>query len=364
METAKRNGVVDLMRFVFCMIIVIYHSRNLGGNTVNNTLFADAGYICVEFFFLVSGFLMAKSAMTMQDASQGIGVETVKFLWRKIRPVIPFYLLAVFFSYSRQIFANDFSFIETVENFMMGIWDLTFLRVSGIKTFGLIRATWYLSAMYLAMLILFPMLRKWKKNFIYIIAPLLSIFLMGYLSQTCDNLNQYINNWNLVFPGMIRAIAELSLGCICYAVCEKIKSLRFTTFSRILITFVQVAGYGLTILCMHLLPCKQFDFVLVAILAVCVTLSFSGQGIAASFFTGRVYPWLGKMSLIIYLNHMWIKDSLASLLPASLGYWTLLGICIVCVVAVSLCSLFFVNFVEKLFAKHGAKIRRCFLKEG
>lgn len=363
-KTAGRNGVIDLMRFVFCIIIVIFHSRNLGGGTVAKPLFADAGYICVEFFFLVSGFLMAKSALTMPDSSQGLGVETVRFLWKKIRLVLPYYFLAIVFSFVQQIVANGFSFAVAVQNFLLGIWDITFLSASGIEGFSLIYATWYLSAMYLAMLILFPMLRKWKKNFIYIIAPLLAIFLLGYLSQIYGNLDQYTNHWNGVFSGMIRAVAEISLGCVCYAACEKIKSCRFTRLSRVLITIAQIVGYGYVVYRMHNLPGKQFGFVLVAILAICLTLSFSGQGIAAPFFHGSAYPWLGKMSLIIYVNHMWIKNSIAMLLAESLGYWALLGICIGCVLVISLCCLFLVNFLERVCTKHRVKIRRCFLEEG
>jgi len=103
--------------------------------------------------------------------------------------------------------------------------------------------------------------------------------------------------------------------------------------------------------------------VLVLVLAVCVTLSFSGQGIAVSLFEGRVFSLLGKMSLAIYLNHMWVKDGIAQLLPASLGYWKLLSICIIAVLAASVFCMLCVELFFRLWKKQGKKITRLFLKE-
>ncbi len=363
MKTARRNGIVDFMRFIFCVVIVFCHGRNLGGGS-EKALFADAGYIGVEFFFLVSGFLMAKSALSAPDSGRGLGSETLTFMWRKIRAVLPYYLFAVLFSYGTKAYINEYSFVETVRNFLLGIWDLMFLRAAGFRSFGLIRATWYLSAMFSAMFILYPILRKYGRTFTRVIAPLLAIFLTGYLTQTCSSLDQHINNWNFVYTGLIRAVAEISLGCVCYEIVDRMKGVQYTVFSRVLITLGQVVGYGFILYCMNDLPDgKQFDFVLLPIMAFCVVLSFSGQGVAVRLFTGRPFPWLGKMSMIVYLNHMWVKDTLAALMPESLGYFKLLGIFLACTVAASLVCLFFVDGVGKLIDRNRDKIRRCFIKQ-
>lgn len=56
--TKQRNGIIDLMRFIFCIGIVFGHGRYLG-NPTGTVPFAQGGYLGVEFYFLVSGFLMA-----------------------------------------------------------------------------------------------------------------------------------------------------------------------------------------------------------------------------------------------------------------------------------------------------------------
>jgi len=190
-----------------------------------------------------------------------------------------------------------------------------------------------------------------------------SIFLLGYLMQTYANLNLYINKWKLFYPGLLRGIAEISLGCVCYEICEKMKGVSYTSFSRFLITVAQLLGYGFVIYCMHDLPGgKQFEFVFVPILAFCVTLSFSGQGIATGLFTSKVFTWLGKMSMIIYLNHMWVKDSINVFLPKSLGYWKLLVICLFCVFVASLICMFIMDGIMRWLNRHRSRIYRCFIK--
>lgn len=65
----QRNATIELMRFLFASSIILFHiagtlwDRKLilfSGEEFKLTLFRN-GYIGVEFFFLVSGFLMAKS---------------------------------------------------------------------------------------------------------------------------------------------------------------------------------------------------------------------------------------------------------------------------------------------------------------
>lgn len=362
MRTVTRNGAIDLMRFLFCLIIVFTHSRNLGSPPDGTALFASAGYIGVEFFFIVAGFLMARSALSKDKPITNLGIETVQFLFRKIKAILPYYCLAGFFSFGFIILSNGFSFLDACRTLLLGIWDLFFLRVSGIKTYTMIRATWYLSAMFLAMFMLYPLLRKYRHTFTHIIAPLFAIFGLGYLSKVYGNLDQYTKNWNLVYSGFIRAIAELSLGCVCYVVCEKIKEINFTMFSRILITLTQVILYVIVFRCIHDLPCKQFDFVLVPMIAICVTLSFSCQGVAAPLFQGKIFTWLGKMSMIFYLNNMWIKDTIAWLLPESLGYYKLLTICIGCVFVISVLSYFFIENLMRFLTQNRLRFRSWFLK--
>lgn len=49
MNHKMRNGNIELLRFMFCMCVALYHAW------VN-----PRGFIGVEFFFIVTGFFLAK----------------------------------------------------------------------------------------------------------------------------------------------------------------------------------------------------------------------------------------------------------------------------------------------------------------
>ncbi|MBQ9861374.1 MAG: acyltransferase [Clostridia bacterium] len=82
----KSVGEMEFLRFVFSIIIVLHHSRNFVGN--KSSLFLN-GAFAVEFFFILSGFLMMKSIRKIQTDSQNLGAETARFIKRNICRYVP-----------------------------------------------------------------------------------------------------------------------------------------------------------------------------------------------------------------------------------------------------------------------------------
>ena len=88
----KKNGLIELMRFVFASIIIIFHvNKDLWNREI--VLFrlggfrftpAQNGNIGVDFFFLVSGALMAMTIYRLSRTEQetSIGVETAGYIWK------------------------------------------------------------------------------------------------------------------------------------------------------------------------------------------------------------------------------------------------------------------------------------------
>lgn len=66
----KRNGEIDFLKFVFAIIIAGYHA-SIFYNSESYTLW-PTGYIGVEFYFIVAGFLLAKVSIPL------IGVHSIR----------------------------------------------------------------------------------------------------------------------------------------------------------------------------------------------------------------------------------------------------------------------------------------------
>lgn len=65
----KRVGEIDFWRFVFSLIIVLLHIRAIVGE--ENCLFNNGAY-AVEFFFILSGYLLMGSIERARENSDSI----------------------------------------------------------------------------------------------------------------------------------------------------------------------------------------------------------------------------------------------------------------------------------------------------
>ena len=360
-RSQKRNGAIDFWKFVFCMIIAIYHGRYMGGS-VPYALFKDGGYLAVEFFFLVSGFLMAKSAKRAEETSRlQLGTETAQFIWHKAKIILPYFIFAYIVGFAIRAYTAHSGAIDILNNGFQSIVQLLFLEMSGIEAFTAIGASWYISAMLISMLALYPLLRKNRNVFTWVIAPLLAIFILGYLSHEHGWLNETTKAWQLVYPGLLRAVAELSLGCVCFGMCERLQRVQPKPAGRALLTAMEFLGYLVVIAAMCFLNVGQRGFVLLFVLAGCMTLSFSGLSNSAAWFRGRIFPWLGKMSLIVYLLHFRVKDVVRLWFP-SLGYWEIIGVYLALVLGASVICYFAVEGIGKLWRCKGQRLKGYFIE--
>ena len=101
-KTSQRNGKIELLRFIFCIGVLLFHCEKyvLGEPSLEKgyhlSLFCH-GSMGVEFFFLVSGFLMAKSIskkIRMQtELQETLAKESLGFLKRKIASIFPMHVM-------------------------------------------------------------------------------------------------------------------------------------------------------------------------------------------------------------------------------------------------------------------------------
>ena len=225
----NRNGDIELWRFLFCVAIVIFHF----GSTVAPELpLFRTGRIGVEFFFLVSGFLMAKNAektrnnamisnANLQGGGGKVSLEYVLGRWKRFYPevVISYFFAFILF----QVRKMELNIWIMIQKLFLSLFQIILVYMSGLNAYNVNGVTWYLSALLLSSMILFPLLLSHKDLFINIIAPLLALFCMGYYMVNYGTLTGHATDYRFIFyTGMIRAIGEMSLGCSCYSICEKL----------------------------------------------------------------------------------------------------------------------------------------------
>lgn len=240
-QVKKRNFALDFLKFVFAVLIVLFHSNRFS-NSVDERIIIN-GSKGVEFFFIVSGCMLAMSA-EKREAGPSLGKDTWQFLKHKFMGLMPNYYIAWIFSFTLFHIVTGF---ETVwYDFIRSIPELLLFQMSGMSWYNYNGVTWYLSAMLISMLIIYPLIRKYTDTFFYILAPLGFLFSMGYLMQNYSNLS-VILEWNtLVLAGLIRAFSEILLGCVVYKLSKSFQNYS-TKINRALFTAAEWFIYGYTI---------------------------------------------------------------------------------------------------------------------
>ena len=122
------------MRFVFCIIIILFHLNNRISVVFNEDFsFFRHGRIGVEFFFLVSGYLLANTAHR-QYSTNDIVKSTTGFMYKKVKSIFPYHVFVFFVDMAIFYVFKEWEGISlALRRFASYIPGLFFLQKSGIK---------------------------------------------------------------------------------------------------------------------------------------------------------------------------------------------------------------------------------------
>lgn len=156
----KRNREIELLRFLFASMIVLKHSQVIY-DPEQYHLFLK-GSFAVEFFFVLSGYLMMRSLNKVISRNENIDiVESTLYIIKKkalsmypnlfIINILGFFMIA--FTDSQPIKDNIIAAVKAIPS------DYFFLRMFLLSeiTNG---PLWYFSSMLICMLIMVPMILK------------------------------------------------------------------------------------------------------------------------------------------------------------------------------------------------------------
>ena len=268
-NTSKRVGEIEFLRFVFSIIIVFHHSRNFIGN--ETSLFLN-GAFAVEFFFVLSGFLMMKSISGMKTQPKNLGVETAQFIKKKYLSLCPDMIISWIIGVvaTASVYRGAFRVIGKI--LREGIWELGLFTMTGIRMTTVNDAVWYLSSMLLCMAIIYPILRKYNTVAKWVIIPLLTLLIFGYFVAQTKSLRSPFGWAVFTYRGNLRAFADLGVGIMVYQITEWFKGKDLTVLSKALLTVVKYIGVVFLVLDMYFIrtPSVHNDMFVICVIAVVI----------------------------------------------------------------------------------------------
>ncbi len=348
----KRNGKIDFLKFLFAIIVLIHHTRYVVGD--KKSLFLG-GSLAVEFYFLVSGYLMMAGIQKLQERKLSLGAETGAFLWKKYKSFCPEIIISYIIAFAVTYLSGKTGFFKLL---VTSFSDVLLIGMTGLRIKTVNGAIWYLSSMLLSMAILYPLLRKFGDTALHIIIPIGSLVLLGWFCGSGDSPRNPTSWIGWTYRGNLRALAELGIGVCLYPLVEKLKKVDFTVFGRILLTLAEYACYAGVILYMYFEKATRMDYFFILLLALGLLISFSQKGIDTAVFNGR-FSWLGRYSFSVYLSHHFYSTTLSDFFPKFSDKRLL-----VLYYGLSLGTALVVMGISDLIRKHGSKlqIKRLFVR--
>ena len=172
-----RDYTVELWRFVFCIVVLGLHFFSK-----TSYPFFRAGYLGVEFFFLLSGFgiwqfyLKRMAGQKLSDKLYQFGL----YIGSRLKRLYPFYFLSLLCMLLLRTWQYRWSISDIIFYLKTGWAEFLMLQCGPLGNEVLISANWYVAAMFMGSILLLCLLMltgRWGGLFI---CPVLSLSIYHY----------------------------------------------------------------------------------------------------------------------------------------------------------------------------------------
>lgn len=300
--STSRNAELDFWKFFAMIIIVIHHSNKI---FEKERIYFPHGSIYVEFFFIVSGFLMALSASKKpQGDLRSLGTETVAYIFRSIKRLMPYVVFGWIVTFISDLAYYGADKVFTKENFLGLPFSVLFLQVSGMPMTEVIETDWYLSAMFLSMAVLYPLLRYRNDLFTKLIAPILAISLYAIMINVDGHIVGYTGWYAFFRKGFFRGIAGMSLGCSAFAVSRWLRGKFMYKGIPFLLSLVSIGCMVGSAVIMYYEIDGEYQGAVVVLFYIAIAVIASRKASVNVIFQNSFSVKLGKLSMAVFLTHI------------------------------------------------------------
>ena len=340
-----KNGKIELARFAMCMAVLLYH-LNLeyfdGGFYFGDSFtFFSHGRSGVEFFYIISGFLMAKSVSKRRNDGVPVGKASVQFLWRKFKRLFPPHIIAVIITSVYIIF----KYTNVYEALLARFSSIFFLQKTGVSTLAFVGVEWYVSSMLIAMAIIYPLLKANYDVTARAVAPIGSLLIMGYLIQHYEALPNSSLMDGFTFNGNLRAVGVMLLGVCTYEASQLIRKHNLMKRLKPEMLLVELIGYlGFGYYIISSLD-SFYDAIAALFCAAAVAVTFARDDLR--FYNNKLFYFLGEISFPIYLVQNIVRKFVKEDIADMRAYKKIL-ICMALCIAVGIIAYYLGKLFEKL----------------
>lgn len=294
----KRIYSFDFLKLILAIEIALYH---YGETSI------PGAFTAVEFFFILSGFFMAKKFFSSDE--NGAAPKPYEYTKSHIKSLYSYYIFALIVIYI-YLFLNQFlhslnnigSVTQIAGDYISRLYnsipEVFLLQDSGIFTRDVVNyPTWQLCVLIIVSHFIYTLLYYNKKLTINILCPLLAILVYGYLSSSELYATSAWATDGCFYIPLLRCLGALCIGVILYKLAEKI-------IPAIISKKVTFLFNAVTLLSCVLLPIMETQNNIHLILSCLIILGCYYEKSWINVLLNRnIFKSFGKLSYSVYLNH-------------------------------------------------------------
>ena len=344
MKSNTRNSYIDLIKFIFAIVIVLFH---MSGGVF------PGGRVAVEGFFMISGYLMMRTIDRENRESREISAW--HFIKHKYCALFPYLLPSILIGYTVISIRNGRTLTEHAGSAQLLFTDIIPLKSLGFYSWDAVGISWYLSAMFFALFLLYPICRKYGEKFIlnFGIPAILLSYGELYHVFGAINVTTFTKGSNMPW-GLVRGLAGCLSGCVIWILIRALSTKRINSFGKTVLLLIELCAHFLFFYNIQVHPKSEYDYAAIAAIFVFLTIGISGVTGLWNYYSHPFSKVLGTASTLFVLNHVYWKNLLSDRFGS--GYArTPKGLILFALVIITSAAVWGISLAEKRLA---AVIRR------
>ena len=295
MKAHRRIAPPEFWRFLFILFICFLHFEEDVFD--RNHIIANAGYLGVDFFLLLSGFVVALNHYSNPIQS------TFRFAWGRVRKLYPDFLFALILMFLLWVvFDNQNGIIGIASHLWSGKYQLVFANAlfpTGLE----MRSIWFLSFWLIGIIVLAATL---KRGYLKFVGALAISFMSWHVFNQGSLFNDPVTHEYLWSIRLIKCVSEVIIGALAFDAFNQLKGVHFSKIGKILMSLLEIAAIAFVLIIMSRRGRNMMDYEVCVAFVLIIILSFLNQTYLSNLLDNKVSLFLGKMSLPIYLYHLFV----------------------------------------------------------
>lgn len=311
-RTEKKQWIpaINGWKGILALFVVFLHFES---NFFGTVVYFETGYLAVDCFFIISGFLLGKSLSEISSYE----LEPFQFVWRRMKKIYPTYIIGIILCIVYYVFLAKVP--EAISRHAL-LGEILMLQMSGFfPTTSLNYPDWFLSPYLFSIFLISSFYKIAKQTFIYLVAPGIVVLVYSWLYSVGHLDIHYSAYVGVVAGGILRGLAGMSLGVICYEILYRCEEIIVNKSYKIWIGIIGEAVATIVTLDRMIMKTHGYmDFIVPFAFSIVVISGYSGVGIFSRILQTKLFQFYGNISLEIFLCHAFVMFTFCMYVPRNM----------------------------------------------